>query len=127
MVSPELDAKLCEKYPLILADRNIEPMCWSFEHSDGWYNILDSAMRQIQSHINNQKHFGIEIEQVVFEQVKEKYGSLRIYARGGDSYTNGIISMAEEISKYTCEVCGDAGYPTSSGWIRTLCSKHHVE
>ena len=33
--------------------------------------------------------------------------------------------MAEEMSRHVCEECGDAGYPTKSGWIRTLCEKHH--
>ena len=51
---------------------------------------------------------------------------LTIYHRGGDEYTRGVLRMAEEISRHTCEECGDIGYPTTSGWIRTLCEKHHL-
>ena len=130
-MTPELDQKLCEKYPLIMAERNLgvmqTAMCWGFDHGDGWYNLLDSAMRLVQSHIERQKRFGNEIEQVVFEQVKEKFGMLTIYHRGGDEYTNGVLRMAEEMSRHTCEVCGDVGYPNEKGWIRTLCDEHHAK
>ncbi len=27
-------------------------MCWGFDHSDGWYNIIDMMCANIQSHIN---------------------------------------------------------------------------
>jgi len=128
-VTPDLDTKLCEKYPLIMAERHLgamqTAMCWGFEHSDGWYNLLDNAMYLIQSHIDMETRRGVEVEQVVFEQVKEKFGVLTIYHRGGDAYTNGVLRMAQQMSRCTCEECGDKGYPTTSGWIRTLCVKHH--
>jgi hypothetical protein len=102
-------------------------MCWGFDHGDGWFHILESAMRLVQSHIDMERRRGKEIDQVVFEQVKEKFGMLTIYHRGGDAYTDGILRMAEEISRYTCEECGAPGTPTKSGWIRTLCDTHHEE
>ena len=53
-MSPELDAKLCEKYPKLMVNRN-KPMtetamCWGFDCGDGWYNILDQLMANIQHH-----------------------------------------------------------------------------
>ena len=129
-MTPELDAKLCEKYPLIMSDRRLgmleTAMCWGFEHGDGWYNLLDSAMHLVQSHIDMVNKRGYTIEQVVFEQVKEKFGMLTIYHRGGNSYTEGVLRMAEEMSRHVCEECGDVGYPHEKGWIRTLCEKHHA-
>ena len=129
-MSPELDLDLCQKYPKIMAERHLNAMqtamCWGFEHDDGWYNILDTAMKMIQNYIDMSKRLGDEVDQVVFEQVKEKFGMLTIYYRGGDDYTDGVLRMAEEISRHTCEECGDVGYPTTSGWIRTLCEKHHL-
>lgn len=130
-MSPELDTKLCEKYPLIMAERRLgamqTAMCWGFEHSDGWYNLLDNAMYLVQVHVDRTKRRGEEIEQVVFEQVKEKFGMLNIYHRGGDDYTDGVLRMAEQMSRCTCEECGASGYPTKTGWIRTLCDTHHKE
>jgi hypothetical protein len=130
-MSPELDSKLCEKYPLIMAERRLgameTAMCWGFDHGDGWYNILDSAMRLVQSHIDMVNKRGYTIEQVVFEQVKEKFGMLTIYHRGGNSYTEGVLRMAEEMSRHVCEECGDVGYANEKGWIRTLCDEHHAK
>lgn len=55
-MSPELDKKLCEKYPLIFANRHAPmtqtAMCWGFECGDGWYNILDCLCSGIQWHID---------------------------------------------------------------------------
>lgn len=52
----ELDKQLCEKYPLIFAQRNGNMretcMCWGFCCGDGWYNILDAMCANIQGHIN---------------------------------------------------------------------------
>ncbi len=102
-------------------------MCWGFEHGDGWYYLLDSAMHLAQSHIDMMKRRGYEVEQVVFEQVKEKFGLLTIYHRGGNAYIEGVLRMAEEMSRHVCEECGDVGYSNDKGWIRTLCDKHHAE
>ena len=53
----ELDKQLCEKYPLIFAQRNGDMsqtcMCWGFCCDDGWYNIIDAMCANIQGHIDN--------------------------------------------------------------------------
>jgi hypothetical protein len=52
----ELDALLCEKYPKMMVNRNKArqetAMCWGFECGDGWYNILNQLMGNIQHHID---------------------------------------------------------------------------
>jgi hypothetical protein len=55
---------------------------------------------------------------------REKFGTLNFYYSGGDEVISGIVLMAESISSVTCEVCGDAGNISGTGWIRTLCQKH---
>ena len=130
-MSPELDKELCSNFPDIMVERRLgameTAMCWGFDHDDGWYNLLATAMKMIQSYIDMRKRLGVEVEQVVFEQVKEKFGMLTIYYRGGDEYTKGIISMATAMSRCTCEVCGNPGYANKTGWIKTLCLDHHIE
>lgn len=64
------------------------------------------------------------VEQVVAEQVKEKFGGLRFYYRGGDEYIRGLVSFAESMSYRVCEDCGKPGTVGGRGWIRTLCSDH---
>ena len=58
---------------------------------------------------------------VKFDQIKSKFGGLRIYYSGGDNYVKGVVGMAEEYSYKVCEVCGNSGKPNKSGWITTLC------
>ena len=52
----ELDKLLCEKYPKMMVNRNKNMqetcMCWGFECGDGWFNILDQLMGNIQHHID---------------------------------------------------------------------------
>lgn len=78
-MSPELDKQLCEKYPLIFAQRHRSmqetAMCWGFDVGDGWYNILDALCANIQNHINN---INRQIE------YKEKMNSIYDGVRTGD-------------------------------------------
>ena len=52
----ELDKLLCEKYPKMMVNRNKDMketcMCWGFECGDGWFNILNQLMSQIQHRID---------------------------------------------------------------------------
>ena len=138
----ELDEKLCEKYPKIFRDRNAPmtqtAMCWGFECSDGWYNIINTLCFQIQNHIdwkNSQREKLLksnphdidipdEVSQVVAVQVKEKFGTLRFYADGGDDKTDGMIRMAEAMSAVTCETCGSPGEMRGRSWFYTACDFH---
>jgi len=52
----ELDELLCEKYPKMMVNRD-KPMqetcmCWGFDCGDGWFNILNQLMGNIQHHID---------------------------------------------------------------------------
>jgi hypothetical protein len=67
------------------------------------------------------------IENFCVGQVKEKFGTLRVYYSGGDERIFGFTSMAEAISTFTCEECGNIGSAISGGWIKTLCDKHAEE
>jgi len=145
----ELDQQLCEKYPLIFADRYKDmtetAMCWGFDHGDGWYQIIDSLCGQIQHHIDwshknhkwslewNQEHPDDQrpvrepVPQVVADQIKEKFGTLRFYYHGGDDMIDGMVRMAESWSANACEECGNHGRTRYGGWHRTLCDHHAQE
>jgi hypothetical protein len=125
----ELDNQLCEKYPKIFADRH-KPMtetcmCWGFECGDGWYNILDQLCNNIQHYIDWKNRKEEIVPQVVAEQIKEKFGTLRFYYRGGDDYIEGMVRMADSMSSILCENCGATGKQRFGGWIRTLCDEHY--
>jgi hypothetical protein len=128
-MSPDLDKVLCEKYPKIFKNRNgsIMETCmsWGFECEDGWFDIIDILCHEIQHHVDWKSKDLSEEEresfQVVADQVKEKYGTLRFYYYGGDEVIEGMVSMAESMSHRTCEHCGCPGDHRPGGYIKTLC------
>ena len=145
----ELDQQLCEKYPLMFKNRNAPMtetcMCWGFSHGDGWYQIINNLCANIQSHIDwshksnawdlkwNEEHPDEQrpvreiVPQVVVDQVKEKFGTLRFYYSGGDDAIDGMVRMAESMSAVMCEECGAPAETQGPGWIRTLCETHEAE
>jgi len=124
----ELDQLLCQRYPKMMVNRNksmIETcMCWGFDCGDGWFNILDQLMANIQNHLDWKNKNSLVVEQVTLDQVKEKFGTLRFYYSGGDDTIDGMVRLAESMTSVTCEVCGSPGTQNSSGWITTLCEMH---
>jgi len=127
----ELDELLCQKYPLIFANRhqpmNETAMCWGFDCGDGWFNILDQLCLNIQYYIEWKNKKETVVEQVVADQVKEKFGTLRFYYSGGDEHIAGMVAMAESMSGVTCEDCGKPGRSRGFGWITTVCDEHAEE
>jgi hypothetical protein len=75
----ELDKLLCEKYPKMMVNRNKSMqetcMCWGFECGDGWFNILNQLMGNIQHHIDwkdKQREYA------------RKYNEMAIQAKAGN-------------------------------------------
>lgn len=82
------------------------------------YNKFFSKFRRRFEHM-----VATEID-VDITQVKEKYGTLRIYYNGGDDEIGGMIDMAEMMSIYTCELCGSTeNVGITLGWNTTCCKK----
>lgn len=135
----ELQNQLYGKYPDLFSNRNKSPrescMAWGIECNNGWYELLASVCWKIFQYerniadrirIRNQNAItndepDLEYIPVKFDQIKEKYGGLRVYYSGGDNYIRGVVSMAEEYSYKVCGVCGNSGKPNKGGWITTLC------
>jgi hypothetical protein len=170
-MSPELDKQLCDKYPKIFADRYKSPqetcMCWGLEVGDGWYDLIDVLCQaltytfttSVEIDEEDAKRLGIEgskfsdgkthyffsvsAPQVVADQVKQKFGTLRFYfhleydpvslelakkypeleqinKRYAD-YIDGIVHFADVASGRTCEVTGaDGEMCVRGGWLKVL-------
>ena len=127
----ELDKQLCEKYPKIFVNRNGDMketcMYWGLSVGDGWYDLIDTLCENIQSYIDNNSSETRVIPQIVADQVKEKFGTLRFYTSGGDRLIDGMIWFAESMSSRICESCGKPGKLRNSGWLVTLCDEHQTE
>jgi hypothetical protein len=147
-----LDKYLCDKFPKLFAERNLPMqetcMCWGLECGNGWFYLIQGLCTSVQSRIDNRlkeiasydKNYpggkdstGKEapypkpqpIEQVVFAQVKEKMGGLRIYYSGGDEQIHGMFDFAENLSYDICEECGTTeNVGATKGWISVSCTKH---
>lgn len=140
-MSPEKDAELVKKYPLLYAQREMSMhdtcMCWGFECGDGWYGIIDRLSAKLEA-INNEIKAEREAHSVELDaephddlcfieasQVKEKFGGLRFYLGPVlvkyDEQVYQWIEEAEAEAEKTCENCGKPGKPNSTGWIITLC------
>ena len=117
-MSPELEEQLYTDFPVLFANREIpqSTMVFGCECGDGWHGIIRSACGRISFHEANAGRSDFR-----FSQVKEKWGTLRLYYSGGDEFVMGVISMAEAMSAVTCERCGSPGKTNDSGWLSTLC------
>lgn len=93
--------------------------------------VTDWVLNRVESDLASKSFRPVpdKISQVVADQVKEKFGTLRFYVHGGNQYTNGVVSMAEAMSASTCEICGSPGKIRGGGirgggWIYTACDEH---
>jgi hypothetical protein len=89
------------------------------EYYSGW---LDAETRMKETLEKGFRDVTPIVPQVVVEQVKEKFGTLRFYYRGGDDYVRGLVRMAEAMTSYTCEDCGSPAKTGGQGWLRTICT-----
>ena len=121
----EFSKRMEETYPKMFA----EPY-GGFAVGAGWWPIIESLCANIQSHTdwwNKNRETRPVVEQVVVEQIKEKFGGLRFYYTGGDDQISGMVRMAEAWADRSCEECGAPGTAGGKGWIRTLCPTHRAE
>ena len=169
-MKPELEQQLIAKYPRLFGDANKSPMeslmCFGCECGDGWFDIIDNLCGYItylqenvcyylglRKDIQDGK-FNVELccPKVIFMQIKEKYGTLRVYWKFGEienydelisrlenpdelevyieKYYNKIenaVDFCEYLSSKTCEITGKPGKLYSKGWCVTLCKEEAIK
>lgn len=101
---------------LQLMEKHKDILRCGIECDAGWIKILDPLFSSIATHVkyNNLEKFAVI-------QVKEKFGTLRVYTNNTDYYISGLIDMAVRMSEITCECCGQNGTRRNGPWVRTLC------
>lgn len=106
--------QLEQKYPDLFEN------CFDFSIGQGWMPILHTLCININAS-NNANPDG----KVQFHQIKEKFGSLRIYVSYAqdsiDDVIHNWISFAEDLSEKICENCGKEAVAITEGWIKNLC------
>lgn len=129
----EFDDRLVNTFPLLYKDRHADMsvtcMCWGFECSDGWYDILWRLSSRLEPLIEEwiAQNPGEADSHPRAAQVKEKFGTLRFYMTHETPEMSALISAAEQETEITCEVCGRPGSVRGTGWVTTLCDIHAAE
>lgn len=114
-MSPENNKFLIDSYPKIFSKVRY---CST---GDGWFAIINNVCNQIQEYLDQNP----SVPQFTAVQIKEKFGTLRFYGKGGDNYCYSLIDQAEQSSEKTCDVCGANGeLRNDRAWLRTLCDDH---
>ena len=92
---------------------------FGIECGKGWNKLIIPILDYID--LYNSGHD----DKIEIQQIKEKFGGLRIYTSFSTPELDQLINDAEEQSFKTCEYCGSKGNvsQTKTGWIKTLCSK----
>jgi hypothetical protein len=104
------------KYPIVFKELSY------IECNVGWFNIINSLSSTLESYIQN--NIDVPDEDIYFTQIKEKFGTLRIYISYEDDTIKNLIWMAEKLSGSTCEICGAVGFTRSiNKWLFTKCDK----
>ena len=120
---------LINKYPYAFAhnawtgemcyDREGFPYLESDSLPKGWYNLFWQCMEDIREPLEKA---GL-LDKFYFTQVKEKYGSMRLYNNGTTKEVMDILSQYEYLSQFVCETCGKPATITTRGWILNLCDE----
>ena len=89
------------------------------ECGKGWFKLLEPIVEYINDYNKDKK----EEEKIVFDQIKEKWGGLRVYTNFGNEELFKLIDEAENKSYEVCELCGseeEVGMRLT-GWNTTMC------
>jgi hypothetical protein len=96
----------------------------------GWHDLIDEALQRIEAYLRQEGWLG----NAFVRQVKEKFGSLRIYIRPDaenswpDEVAEGIAAIRIEIearSDKICEICGRQGQiEVIDHYHQCLCTDH---
>ncbi len=110
-MTPDLERLLVTRYPLIFPDGGFPPRSGV---GDGWFGLLDALLERLQWW-TDQNH----APQLVAQQIKEKYGELRVHVsplynpaqpcEPPRAEQQGMIWLASALSLHTCELCGAPG------------------
>jgi hypothetical protein len=110
--------ELQKRFPNVLKNLygRVDQTCMAFgiECGSGWDDLIENTLEQLEA-VN---------QDVVIDQIKEKFGTLRIYFSGGGKEAEDIVGVAERQSALICESCGADGILTRNRhWLMTACDK----
>ena len=82
------------------------------ECGPGWRKLIEPLIAECED-------AGVEVM-----QVKEKFGTLRVYTGPCSQALDDKIRTAENESRRVCETCGNVGELRGGGWLYVSCEEH---
>jgi hypothetical protein len=128
-----------QRYPALFDGKDIGSQVGA-----GWWPLLEAAFANITGIMMLYPDYRFAVR-----QIKQKFGGLRFYYAivpatgevdddeddGSSDYkiryviseeVGKIVDAAERKAYGTCEVCGEPGHYTNTGWVKVLCDKHEA-
>ncbi len=85
----------------------------------GWKRAFGKIMLEEYREVLIRNHY---LRNFQWEQVKEKYGTLRLYSNGAPEAVLNLESKYDYISGFFCISCGRMNSPVlTGGWVEPLC------
>jgi len=118
--------QLIERFPRLF--RGAQPAVWSHVPT-GWKGIVGTLFTGIDAMLNDDEAKCFRVE-----QIKEKFGTLRLYLSFDRIDPAGVnpnpmalrelVDAAVAASEVTCYVCGEPGVMRKLGWATVRCDAH---
>lgn len=97
---------------------------------DYWNRLMFKMPQVLQKKYEwgRSARFTLHFDEIpMFVQIKEKYGTLRLYMTATTDEMDEYTSTAEKASESTCETCGKYGKVRGGGWLYCACDDHAKE
>jgi hypothetical protein len=109
-----MEPDLAKRYPITCADI----VCGAHVPT-GWSTIVHELLAKLEKLATVNEPFRVQ-------QIKEKFGGLRVYLGAAPDEAHLLIIEAEKLASVTCQRCGEPGETkgSSRGWIVTACERH---
>ena len=128
-LTTEQHKKLTDMYPYLLprnvwTGEELENYDYSWivgesELPQGWFRLFLLYCKNIKHALADSNW----IDRFMFTQVKEKYGTMRLYNNGAPEYIHRMTMCYEQYSTNICERCGSIATVETKGWISSLCDE----
>lgn len=120
----------CLRYPFYKVRNMFDGRFLGYEFT--WYDDIPIGWRkafgkQFSKELKKQLKKDNQLKEFRFSDIKEKWGSLRIYTQGCSEECWKLFDRYEELSSHYCIECGKRGKIHPKYYSAPLCDKHFKE
>lgn len=123
-----IEETLAEKYPHTNTDEHIwhELANTATQFGPGWHDLIIQLVQKIEQVY---KKRNVDVSEFKIDEMKEKYGGLRVSVRSSLSEVHDLITQYEGLSESTCEECSSKSgrLHTKNEYLLTLCAECATE